>query len=285
METAKVAAPMAGNKLYQRRARAALPILVRQAHVGTPMFYSDLAAELGMRNPRNLNYVLGSIGRTMKNLSKAWKQEVPAIQCLVINKGTRLPGNGVGWFITDRRDFGRLSRHQQRQIVNAQLQKIFTFPDWEKVLGTLGLKSAVIGHQDAVDKASNFRGGGESEHHKLLKEYVAVHPEILKLRSGLRGSIEYPLPSGDTIDVLFQDSDEYLGVEVKSAISPETDIIRGVFQCIKYKAVLNAYLASREEPQNGRTVLVLGSAFPPHLNPLKHMLGVEVVANVKPQLI
>ena len=46
------------DKLYVQRARIALPILVRQAKNGECIFYSNLAEEIGMPNPRNLNYVL-----------------------------------------------------------------------------------------------------------------------------------------------------------------------------------------------------------------------------------
>src|SRR4029453_13966099 len=105
METAKIAEPISGNKLYQQRARAALPILVRQAQVGTPILYSELASELGMPNPRNLTYALGSFGQAVKRLAKEWGKEIPLIQCLVINKNTGLPGEGLGWFITDKEDF------------------------------------------------------------------------------------------------------------------------------------------------------------------------------------
>ena len=66
---------LSGEKLYQARARAALPLLVRQAtqaHNAT-IFYSDLAAELGMANERNLNYVLGYIGDALEQLSKQWR--------------------------------------------------------------------------------------------------------------------------------------------------------------------------------------------------------------------
>jgi hypothetical protein len=66
--TAQIAEPIAGDKLYQHRARLALPLLVRQAEAGKPIIYSDLAEELGMPNPRNLNYPLGSIGSTIENL-------------------------------------------------------------------------------------------------------------------------------------------------------------------------------------------------------------------------
>ena len=72
METGEVAKSIEGEKLYQKRARKALPILVRQALAHQPIFYSDLANELDMPNPRNLNYVLGSIGQTLQEISDEW---------------------------------------------------------------------------------------------------------------------------------------------------------------------------------------------------------------------
>ena len=118
-QTAKIAEPISGNQLYQERARAAFPILVRQAEAGQPIFYSNLAEELGMPNPRNLNYVLGSIGRSIENLSKAWNEEIPPIQCLVVNKNTGLPGEGIGWFLIKKEDFSKLSTAKKRDIVKA----------------------------------------------------------------------------------------------------------------------------------------------------------------------
>jgi hypothetical protein len=52
-----------GHKLYQERARRALPILVRQAHGRQTIVYENLARELEMKWALNLNYVLGSVGR------------------------------------------------------------------------------------------------------------------------------------------------------------------------------------------------------------------------------
>ncbi len=73
-----------GEKLYQKRARKALPILVRQAKAEQPIYYSDLAEELNMPNPRNLNYVLGAVGNSLKKLEKKWKEEIPLINVIVI---------------------------------------------------------------------------------------------------------------------------------------------------------------------------------------------------------
>lgn len=282
METAKVALPISGDKLYQQRARTALPILVRQAHANTLIFYSDLALELKMSNPRNLNYVLGSIGQTLKDLSKEWQKEIPPIQCLVINKNTGLPGKGVGWFITDKENFGKLPNKQKRRLVEAELQKIFAYQNWQDILKVFSLKRATISLKDPLQKATHFQAGVESEHHKKLKNYVANHPDIVLLhKSTPKGQIEYPLPSGDSLDVFFVYKDIWVGIEVKSHISIEADIIRGIFQCVKYQAVLEAYQASQQLPQKARAILVLENAFPDHLIPLKHMLGVEIFDNVK----
>ncbi len=65
MNTAQISEPLIGDKLYQKRARLTLPLLVRQAKAEEPITYENLASELGMPNPRNLNYVLGSIGKAL----------------------------------------------------------------------------------------------------------------------------------------------------------------------------------------------------------------------------
>ena len=49
-ETARIAKGIFGEKLYQERARAALPILVRQATAQQKIKYGDLAEEVGMPN-------------------------------------------------------------------------------------------------------------------------------------------------------------------------------------------------------------------------------------------
>ncbi len=245
-KTANVAHSIHGSSLYQERARAALPLLVRQAHAHQPIFYSDLASELGMRNPRNLNFVLGSIGQTMMDLSKSSKEEVPPIQALVVNKATGLPGEGVGLWLQER-SFGALSKKQQRALVDAACLSIYTYPNWERVLMELSHRAAPAIPESVLKAACDFRGGGESEAHRSFKEFVATNPKTVGLSKLARSTMEYCLPSGDRIDVLFEPPSEAVGVEVKAAVSDVADIARGLFQCIKYRAVLEAYLASRGE--------------------------------------
>ena len=91
-----------GDMLYQKRARKALPILVRQAKAEQPIIYSDLAQELNMPNPRNLDYVLGAIGNALIGLGKERGEKIPPIQSLVINKGSLMPGEGFEGFLPDK---------------------------------------------------------------------------------------------------------------------------------------------------------------------------------------
>lgn len=284
METAKIVEPISGEMVYQKKAREALPLLVRQAEAGETIYYSDLALELGMPNPRNLNYVLGSIGSTLENLSKAWKEEVPPIQCVVIAKSSGIPGEGIGWFLEKTKDYKSLSLKQQEEIYKASSRKVFFYPRWNEVLNALQLTPAKADFSSLVKAASGGWGGGESQEHKMLKEYVAKNPAAIGLKtSTTTGDTEYPLPSGDFVDVSFKGKKLWVFAEVKSALSDQKDIVRGLFQCIKYKAVGEAVLIAEKQQPNVRALLVLESAFPPTLIPLRNMLGVEVVDRVSPR--
>lgn len=281
MATATTAAPMFGDKLYQERARAALPLLVRQAEAATPIFYSSLARELGMSNPRNLNFVLGCIGQTLQHLSQHKNEAIPPIQCLVVNKATGFPGEGIGWFDVKMEDFSSLPLKRQREVVQMQLQRVYTYPKWRSLLSELGLAPIETNFTSKVRAASTFRGGGESVEHKKLKEFVAANPSAIGLPASMsKGDTEVPLPSGDCLDVSFQAKSIWVAVEVKSAISNASDITRGIFQCVKYRAVMDASLLAERKPQNSRAILVLGGSMPSDLLPLANLLGVEFVHQV-----
>lgn len=273
--TAVIAESFFGEKPYQRLARRSLPILVRQATSGRAITYGELANELSMPNPRNLNYVLGSIGQTLIDLDKRLEKEIPPIQCLVINQATGLPGSGVGWFI-DQSDFKQLPAKQRREVVNFHLYRIFSYRQWDAVLAALDLSPLPNEHSDLIEGASRARGG-ESVHHKELKEAIASDPTMIGLPKTTKlGIVEYALPSGDSLDVYFHRRNLCIGVEVKSRISDRADVVRGMFQCIKYQAVLEAKVASLGIPHDVRVVLAHDCPFPEPLVSLKNVLGVEV---------
>lgn len=161
-ETAAISANLHGDRLYQLRAREALPILVRQAFSGAPIFYQELAIEMGMPNPRNLNYVLGSVGQSLIELGECWQETIPPIQCLVINQTDKLPGEGFGWFMSDSADWRGLSKRQRATLVQAVMQQIYAYPKWQAVLRALELKPVNPSFADLVSRASS-RGAAAVE--------------------------------------------------------------------------------------------------------------------------
>jgi hypothetical protein len=283
MDTASIAAPMTGDKLYEKRAQAALPVLVRQAEVCRWVTYSDLAQELGMPNPRNLNFVLGSIGNKLKILSKEWKEDIPPIQCLVVNKQTHVPGKGFWPFLGKGKDFAALNGRQKGAIVQEEHRRIFTYQRWKDVLTALKLSSAkAVFHAQREHTTTEYSEGGESESHRLLKEFVAGHPAVIGLAAKTpRGDVEYRLPSSDTVDVMFKDNRDWIAVEVKSKISSEDDIQRGLFQCVKYYALVEAEQIALELPPNAHALLALEGKLPKSLIWLRNRLGVQVVEMVR----
>ena len=282
-QTAKIANSdlLEGEKLYQERARLTLPYLVRQAKAGQTIYYSDLAEEIDIPNPRNLNYVLGAIGNALIDLGKRTKTEIPPIQCVVINKRQELPGEGIGWFISPT-DFGKLNKTQKQKVVAAQLTKIYTYQRWDWVLQQLELDAVPTNLDDELEEAKNGRGGGESEQHKKFKVFISKNPSVLGLSADLaNGQQEYSLPSADTVDVLFTDKDLKVGVEVKSSISNTADILRGLFQCVKYKYLIEAEQTVNDKFPNSRIILALQGQFPDELTLVKNLLGVEVIDKIK----
>jgi hypothetical protein len=130
--------------------------------------------------------------------------------------------------------------------------------------------------------AARLGGSGEGEHHRRLKEYVRHHPELVGVgKRRAPGSVEERLPSGDSIDVFFDAGQEWVGVEVKPESSDAVDLTRGLYQCVKYTAVLRAMAVARQLDIDARAVLVIGGRLPPDLVVLKTMLGVEVVEGVR----
>lgn len=126
-------------------------------------------------------------------------------------------------------------------------------------------------------------GTGESERHRTLKQFVALHPEVLNLPpSAAPGRTEVLVASGDILDVHFDLQDEAVCAEVKSSISDEADILRGLFQCVKYKAVLEAQQVVSRRSKKVRTVLVLESKLPSRLAFVRDSLGIEVREEVRP---
>ncbi len=279
-KTSETATGFAGDQLYQQRARLILPILVRQAEAGKPIYYSDLAQEVGMPNPRNLNFPLGCIGDALNTLATEWDEEIPHIQSIVINQRDDTPGPGFDGFLEDR-GFRWKDARERKAVLFEYRAKVSAYPYWGDVLSDLGLERSAPNVDDLIAEAGR-RGGGEGPEHAALKEHVRTHPSTVGLSPDhSHGKAEQPLPSGDCVDVVFQSRNRLLAIEVKPAGCGNADVLRGLFQCVKYRSVMEAEVRYRQQLRTVEVKLVLGGDFPDELVPLRNSLAIEVIEKVQ----
>ena len=276
----KAKSALAGDELYQRRGRAALPILVRQVRAGEPITYSRLADELEMPNHRNCNFVLGAAGRAVVEYGERHGIRLPPLTAIVVNKTTGLPSEGVAEFLDEPAEYRRASQPLRRRIIDRFYVHMGEFRGWERMLRQMGLEPQA----SLRSTPRPMRGmGGEGEPHRRLKDYIATHPQTVGLsRRTRRGVTEEPLASGDTVDVLFDTGRRLVAVEVKASDAPDSEIERGMYQCVKYAAVLRAMQKALPKQPTAEAWLALGGVLPQKLVALRNTLGVTVLQNVGP---
>lgn len=264
-----------------RMARLAFPILVRQAKARETIFYSDLAKELKMTNPRNLNHVLVQVGDAIKKLEKKSGKSIPLINSLVINKRSKIPSGGISIFYDE---YDNMTTSQKKIFFKKRSDDVFLYTHWEDVLACLDIPyktNDIVLIEQIKEKYYMYANGGESKYHLDFKIFVKDNPELLGLHGNFVSNVEYVLPSADCIDVVFQSKRNFIGVEVKSQISDKKDILRGIFQCVKYKALIDAEQIYKGTNLDFRVILALETALPEDLRGVCNQLGVEIHDNIR----
>jgi len=284
---------LVGDQWTQRAARIALPILVDYAKNGRTITYGQLDEEVrkyGLQHVHVANYgkVGGAIGSALIETSEELNINIPPINTIIVNSKTGLPGNGVNYFIEQYRDnflnIDELDEEDLNTVIKEIQEEVFTYSHWDKLLKRYGLEP-IAQEYNTVQQNANIRNKiivgrsneGESEEHKKLKNYIAENPHLVGLpQDSQKGETEYLFLSADKADIVFTTERGYLGVEVKSIISNESDIIRGIFQVVKYQALLRAEQKSNKMSPTAKAVLVVETELPKSLKKIAYMLGVDV---------
>jgi hypothetical protein len=254
-----------------------------------PITYEQLAERLGRLRkdgrpwPRGMDEPLTRMGHLLTRLEGEWHRDIPQIQGIVVSKNSGVPNKGIEVFWPD---YAKLSKAEKLVKLQHELDRIDEFGNlWDEVLKEFGLEATRRNKVSASAKPGRYGSGGESVEHKALKAYVRNHPPLVKASRTSRRTIEYALPSGDEVDVFFRHRDECVAVEVKSIVSErvKNDCRRGVYQTIKYLAVLKAMASVREWRicSNIRSVLVLQGKLAPQLKRLADHLGVEIFDGIE----
>lgn len=222
--------------------RAIAPVLVYWAKTGqTKHTYGELAAAIGRPTFHRLGNPLGQFQNVIDALSALSKREIPTLNSLVRNKEKGIPSDGFSFV---DQGYTQLDDAGKRVFVDGLNSRACAYKYWDWVLSQLELSPYVPFTEVEIANimtSSCKYGGGEGVEHKALKDYIYDNPEAIGIKNVVNRQKEYSLPSGDKVDVYFWLSDgSHVAVEVKPSISNDDDIKRGIFQCVKYKAVMDA---------------------------------------------
>lgn len=255
-----------------------IPILVRWAKERqTKNTYDELIKELGYERfsgiARQLDYV-HLVFQRFKELKGLKEDELPTLNALV-NSGNGLPSSG---FDIVYPNYSKMSDSEKKIFVNGLNQEAVEYKHWNWVLKELGLAPSIINIKDEEKEILSgkfFGQGGEGEEHKKLKEYIFHHPEKIGIKGVEHKEMEHILLSGDRLDVYFELKNGLkIAVEVKPATSSYADILRGIFQCVKYKTILDAEDTVHGKKTPNRAILVTGGEMSTENNKVREALCV-----------
>lgn len=247
-------------------------ILIQRAKEGRPITYTELSDALfehyGLEpKARKTLYgpPVGAVGFALKALGDKWGERIPPLNVIVVQASTGLPGVGadeVAHYFFD--DAGRGMAKNRKAYLDAAMQAVFDYGQrWDRVATALGAETLDPGAGiedpgDAIPLPKLPRTyEAESKEHKALKDWVRKNPAWFDDYGAFdQGENEHWLSSGDRLDAYFDNGKQYLAVEVKPSHASDAELMRGVYQCVKYKAVLRAERISLRRAPLGEAVLV-----------------------------
>lgn len=247
-------------------------ILIKWAKAGRRITYTQLADELYTiyghePKARKTLYgpAVGAVGFAIRELGERWGEKIPPLNLIVVEAETDLPGEGADavadYFFPDGGAGIALDR---RTAIEAAIDAVHDYGRrWDRVAEALGAELLEPTFDDPA-RMERFELPvipdaymPESDEHKALKAWVSTHPGVFMDYGRFdRGAVEHKLSSGDRLDAYFSNGVECLAVEVKASTASDAELIRGIYQCIKYRAVLRAEHIAQRKPALCDAVLV-----------------------------
>ena len=184
----------------------------------------------------------------------------PLLNVLLVRTDTRLPGEGINGYL--RRRFPEANSNDiennsefRAHIVQRAAQCVYSYAGWDDLYRRIyGNNPNPTPIRTAEKDGIHYGRKGEGDNHKRLRLWVMNNPDKLnpdKLKNeyrDVRAETEVELLSGDRVDVVYYAKKRTVAIEVKSRDSNRADLRRGIYQCIKYRAVLDAQVLEQSIP-------------------------------------
>ena len=210
--------------------------------------------------------------------------DAPLLNVLLVQQGDKMPSEGAGPFMAEYLDDPRLANSEFRaedpQAWRAACDQIasdvYAFEAWD------GVYEQTFGEpfpppsppQGSERDGIRHARRGEGPRHRALRLWVRDHPGAIRpFYAGFRTATEVVLESADRVDVVYYGPSLTVAIEVKSSDSDESDLRRGIFQCIKYRAVMQAMDIRSDAPITA--ILVTQTPLPGDLKALAQLHGIR----------
>ena len=237
--------------------------LIGAALQSTTLAYSDAASRLEKECGFSPIFPALRMGRTAAALQyaiHARDPSAPLLNVLLVQKGLGLPGSGAQDFLVARfpeerrlgeKDADEVHPEVWAHYARLAIEEAHRYGGWE------ALYEQLFGPYvpDPFYAPRRRAGGGEGANHKALREWLWKHPERVDRRlRDVDSKTEVDLLSGDRVDVVYRTKSQVIAIEVKSRDSNWPVLQRGIYQCVKYRAVMEA---QEKEEKSGRRVRAL----------------------------
>ena len=253
--------------------------------------YTELANELLLRygepvqyNKQKYGWPLGGAADAAIDIGHQHGMDIPPLSLIVINANTGLPGKGADQFVPRLK--GKklpVLNPKRRAILVEEIDHVWAYgtQKWKKLEWLLGLEPL---HDPVVDRRGivpppmpGKHKGGEGSLHEALKLWVSANPREFKEFGHFNaGQHEADLRSGDSVDAMLYGENTRLGVEVKASNASDDELLRGIFQCVKYQATIQAEATAYPGHYlPGRCILVSTRALPKKALATANILGVR----------
>jgi hypothetical protein len=270
------------------------PLLVWCAKHGMKISYGQTDAELQRRgwghhvHAAMYGYPAGAIGSALLDTEEKRGQKIPPLNALVVNANTGIPGDGCDYYLSNYLNGNskkKLSNSQRRSMAEETIEEVWRFEGWDEIIADYGLNPTNqpipgldVEFEPKAPRKDGWTTGPESEAHKALKNWVAKHPGAIKSKIKYKtGTVEWLFASSDRADVMFSHGQGWTAAEVKSLEAPDAELERGIYQCVKYQALLRAELKAMGKVPAGYAVLVTERHLSASLQTLADLLGVRFV--------
>ena len=270
------------NKYAKKSIAVLVSRILDESIIDKSITYMDLAKLIKFPEPYTGNYFQSNMGKVLgevcvllqdANIPKTLKP-VPIIQTLVISKTTGLPSDGIKISVIGYENF---SKNIKKNFVMAEHEKIKLYGNnWLKLLKALNIQVSDDYKIKKKKTMYNPFGSEGSPEHRNVKKYIIEKHYLLGYSGKTEAIEEYPLRSGDKIDVVYQDGNTIYAFEAKSIRSDKDDLERGVFQCVKYKKVIEAEIkVGVRDITKVVCSLVTETKLPPQLQKYCEQLGIK----------